>query len=280
MSALLTATKKTLPQYKDIIDTYVKLGLDGIFLRWLNPYGFAFNRRANEDNIDLNRNFLSKEEFEFVTQRDPNFAEYVNVNSMLNPDTSIKWSNNRYINLFISTLNSVYYLYKYGELTIKKAMVSGNYYNNQGLYYGGTNLTNSAKQIQNFLNQYFIDNKMEIRKVIVIDVHTGLGYSGVDTLAIDGNNGYNDLVKNIYNDAIIEIPDADGTNSGSNDAMSGYELMMGGVAQYFCGKHFTPFVNAARICITQEFGTVPPFFVALALFIEARTLLSLLLFLS
>ncbi len=39
--ALLTATKQTLPNYKKIIDTYVDLGLDGIFLRWLNPYGFA-----------------------------------------------------------------------------------------------------------------------------------------------------------------------------------------------------------------------------------------------
>lgn len=41
VGALLTVTKETLPKYKEIIDTYVGLGLDGIFLRWLNPYGFA-----------------------------------------------------------------------------------------------------------------------------------------------------------------------------------------------------------------------------------------------
>ena len=41
IGALLTVTKETLPRYKEIIDTYVGLGLDGIFLRWLNPYGFA-----------------------------------------------------------------------------------------------------------------------------------------------------------------------------------------------------------------------------------------------
>ena len=39
--ALLTVTKKTLPYYKEVIDTYVELGLDGVFLRPLNPYGFA-----------------------------------------------------------------------------------------------------------------------------------------------------------------------------------------------------------------------------------------------
>lgn len=39
--ALLTATKETLPKYKEIIDTYVDQWLDAIFLRWLNPYWFA-----------------------------------------------------------------------------------------------------------------------------------------------------------------------------------------------------------------------------------------------
>lgn len=41
VSALLTVTKETLPYYKEIIDTYRWLWLEGIFLRWLNPYGFA-----------------------------------------------------------------------------------------------------------------------------------------------------------------------------------------------------------------------------------------------
>jgi sulfatase maturation enzyme AslB (radical SAM superfamily) len=39
--ALLTVTKETLPRNRKIIDTYIELGISGIFLRWLNPYGFA-----------------------------------------------------------------------------------------------------------------------------------------------------------------------------------------------------------------------------------------------
>jgi uncharacterized protein len=39
--ALVTVTKKTLPRYKELIDTYVWLWLDGVFLRPLNPYWFA-----------------------------------------------------------------------------------------------------------------------------------------------------------------------------------------------------------------------------------------------
>lgn len=39
--ALLTTTKETLSRSKEIVDAYVDLWLNGIFLRWLNPYGFA-----------------------------------------------------------------------------------------------------------------------------------------------------------------------------------------------------------------------------------------------
>ncbi len=45
IGALLTVTKETIPKYKTIIDQYVELWLDGIFLRWLNPYGFAASQK-------------------------------------------------------------------------------------------------------------------------------------------------------------------------------------------------------------------------------------------
>ncbi|MCA9806285.1 MAG: His-Xaa-Ser system radical SAM maturase HxsB, partial [Cyanobacteria bacterium HKST-UBA02] len=41
VSALMTTTKESLPHVKDIIDEYVQLGFDGVFLRPLSPYGFA-----------------------------------------------------------------------------------------------------------------------------------------------------------------------------------------------------------------------------------------------
>ncbi|GAB0175103.1 MAG: hypothetical protein HHAS10_09820 [Candidatus Altimarinota bacterium] len=41
IGALATWTKTSIKQYKEIIDTYVSLGLRSIGFRWLNPYGFA-----------------------------------------------------------------------------------------------------------------------------------------------------------------------------------------------------------------------------------------------
>lgn len=41
ISALLTVTKSNLYELRRVVDEYVRLGFDGIFLRSLNPYGYA-----------------------------------------------------------------------------------------------------------------------------------------------------------------------------------------------------------------------------------------------
>ena len=46
ISALMTTTEASLPRVRDIIDTYVDLGLHSIFLRPISPYGFATRARA------------------------------------------------------------------------------------------------------------------------------------------------------------------------------------------------------------------------------------------
>jgi len=96
--ALLTVTKKTLPKYREIIDTYVELGLDGIFIRSLNPYGFAevdlknlgytieeffdFYRKSMEYIIELNKKgVLFREQLtniylaKIFRPKDPNFMD-------------------------------------------------------------------------------------------------------------------------------------------------------------------------------------------------------------
>lgn len=39
--ALMTTTKDSLAYHKEIIDEYVSLGFESVFIRELNPYGFA-----------------------------------------------------------------------------------------------------------------------------------------------------------------------------------------------------------------------------------------------
>jgi uncharacterized protein len=45
VGALMTATDASLDRVEEIIDEYIRLGLDGIFLRPLSPYGFAIKTK-------------------------------------------------------------------------------------------------------------------------------------------------------------------------------------------------------------------------------------------
>ena len=53
-----------------------------VFIHAINPFGFARNRRFNEDNVDLNRNFvLSDSQYAGAS------ASYDRLNPLLNPAT-------------------------------------------------------------------------------------------------------------------------------------------------------------------------------------------------
>ncbi len=96
--ALLTVTKKTLSRYKEVIDTYVDLWLDWIFLRPLNPYGFAaadlkklgytmeefvdFYEKSMDYIIELNKKWVKFREAlsgiylsKILTDKDPNYLD-------------------------------------------------------------------------------------------------------------------------------------------------------------------------------------------------------------
>jgi len=55
-----------------------------VFVHSLNPFGFKHNRRVNEDNVDLNRNFLTDEEWQLVRSLDPNYARHVDLDPVIN----------------------------------------------------------------------------------------------------------------------------------------------------------------------------------------------------
>lgn len=53
VGALMTTLETSLPRVREIIDTYLSLGMDAIFLRSLSPYGFAVKtRQAYKYDVD------------------------------------------------------------------------------------------------------------------------------------------------------------------------------------------------------------------------------------
>jgi uncharacterized protein len=101
VEALLTTTRDALPRWKEIVDTYVDLGCRALFLRPVDPFGFAdrtaprveypraeyleFYRRATDYMIDLNKRgveILERFAAIFLTKilggEDPNFLDIRN----------------------------------------------------------------------------------------------------------------------------------------------------------------------------------------------------------
>ncbi len=63
VGAVITVSRKTLKNYKKVIDTYLDLGFKNIYLRYLNPYGFALQAKEKiwytaEEYIDFYKNSL------------------------------------------------------------------------------------------------------------------------------------------------------------------------------------------------------------------------------
>ena len=234
-----------------------------IFIHIVNPFGMANNRRVNEDNIDLNRNFLLLDEFEKVINREPNFAGYKDIDFLINP-TLLPYSYTL-LNDIHSFGLTIYAAAKYGLSFIKKALVSGNYFKPTGLGYGGIRLSKSGFNLKELLiEQLNIGNKA--KSIVLLDVHTGLGPSGKDTLAqLAGKRKRSiesifplEYEKSSYFGYKYIIGGMKESNygTGPNSALSGYDLTVGTVTEDFCLKMLAPNLNDdSRLCILQEFGT-------------------------
>lgn len=140
-----------------------------VLLHGLNPFGFEHLRRGNEDNVDLNRNFLLPDE-EF--QGAP--ATYQKLNPLLNPPSpprALDWFRSR----------AILAIAKHGMQPIKQAVAGGQYEYPKGLFFGGR--TPASTQL--VLRQEMADWLRGSDMIIHLDFHTGLGKRGACSLLTD-----------------------------------------------------------------------------------------------
>jgi len=223
-----------------------------LFVHPVNPFGFAHLRRVNENNVDLNRNFLTEQGWKEALSRPPDLAGYQTLNEFLNP--SHPTTRSVVVNDFLFWMHSIAPLLRNGILKIKRALVSGNYHDSLGIGYGGREKQPSVAILENFFAEKGIS---QAESAIMIDVHTGLGPSGVDTLMV------NDLTTaKIYEGSeekpIIEHFREAGTG---DDAAQGYDLAIGSTND-LCDSLFPN--SKFKACVTEEFGTIASIFVGQA----------------
>jgi len=137
-------------------------GVALVLIHAMNPYGFAYVRRVNEDNIDLNRNFLTEDQSHEGT--DP---AYRKLDPMLNPESPPGG-----LEFFFG--RTVINIVRHGYRALKNAVVQGQYDFPQGLFYGGKKPTATVNLLDEHLPTWVKDAK----RVIHLDWHTGMGKWG------------------------------------------------------------------------------------------------------
>lgn len=152
----LALLERHLPDYRLPSD----LGI--LIVHTLNPFGCAWYRRWNEDNIDLNRNFLLAGE---AYRGCP--AAYPQLDRFLNPQSPPS-------RLEPFLLKSLGIVGCYGMSTLKNTLPVGQYQFPRGLFFGGK----APSQTQKILTAHLRRWLGLARQVIHLDLHSGLGKWG------------------------------------------------------------------------------------------------------
>jgi hypothetical protein len=208
-----------------------------VLLHALNPYGFAWLRRADENNVDPNRNFL----FEGETYSGSPEG-YARLNALLNS----RWAPSRWEPFLLMALLTVA---RYGMPRLKQTVASGQYDFPQGLFYGGAEPSSAYRLLREHLDLWLGGS----RQVVHLDFHTGLGRSAEYKLLLDypPNDAQRAFLSRWFGSESFEVGHADRT---SYDAR-------GGLGRWCVGRR--PEVD--YLFATAEFGTYPPLTVFRAL---------------
>ncbi len=205
-----------------------------IVIHAVNPYGMAWWRRFNENNVDLNRNFLRlDEQYSGVPEG------YEKVMDFINPKTVPKKNEYSY------NIRALMLILKHGFSNLKQAVAEGQYQYPTAIQYGGSKLEKGPTMLIDWLST----NLASIQKLFAIDHHTGLGPSGHDTLLLPLKLRDNDI------DKFEELQKLFPGHIELLDAKSGvgYEIK-GDIHQGLVNR----FPNISWTYLTQEFGTFKP----------------------
>jgi hypothetical protein len=146
-------------------------GVGLLLIHAINPHGFAWVRRVNEDNVDLNRNFVDH------SRPYPRNEGYEQLREVICPRT---WDDKTLASG--ETVLRAYAL-KHGAMAMQGAISTGQYFDADGVFYGGRGPVWSHRTLLEILGRHGAG----AQKVAFIDLHTGLGPHGIGEIINNHN---------------------------------------------------------------------------------------------
>jgi len=132
-----------------------------LWVHALNPYGFSHGRRTTQENVDLNRNF---HRFDQALPDNPGYRE---IHDWLIPE---QWPPSEANEAALQD-----WVAQHGNAAFQQAVSGGQHSHPEGLFYSGVAPTWSHHTLRQVLREH----AGHARHVGWIDLHTGLGPSGV-----------------------------------------------------------------------------------------------------
>ena len=133
-----------------------------VLIHAINPYGFAHLRRANEDNVDLNRNFVDH------SKAQPPNPHYAALAEAIAPR---RW----WLGSRAASLGRLQWIRTFrGRAALHAAVTGGQYVYPQGHFYGGRSETWSNRTLRTIVEGHLSG----VPRVGFVDFHTGLGPHG------------------------------------------------------------------------------------------------------
>lgn len=150
--------------------SFLPTGVRLVFIHALNPYGFCWLRRCDEDNVDPNRNFLMPTE---VYQG--SHPTYRILERWLNP-REVAWSGWDLFPFLLMVEG-----WWQGKQQLQEAVAGGQYDFPKGLFYGGSHPSTAMRLLETNLRRW-LDG---CSRILHLDVHTGLGPWATYKLLVD-----------------------------------------------------------------------------------------------
>jgi hypothetical protein len=140
-----------------------------VLIHGVNPFGFSSLRRFNEENVDLNRNFLAAEsEYRGAPEG------YADQNGFLNPESPPS-------RFEPFKLKALWNIWRNGLQKLKQSVAGGQYDFPRGLFFGGRGPCKSTQIVFDNCDSWIGTSQ----RVVHIDFHSGLGAFGTYRLLLN-----------------------------------------------------------------------------------------------
>lgn len=198
-----------------------------VLVHALNPFGFSHLQRVNEGNVDINRNFI---DFNGPLPIDTSVCDFHE--SVFPAD----WSGTSLekIHSDMSEFVSIN-----GETRFQRDFTRGQYLYKNAPYFGGYEETWSRKVWQNLCDQW----AQHAKTFVHLDVHTGLGESGICEVIYAADPGYvgAEYAKSWMGASVVKVL---GSEECSSAPISG------------CMARYIDRFDLVNVGVALEFGTL------------------------